>query len=157
MKLLNREIRESNFIKKVLETNEQYAKKRTVYINKTNLAFEGLYQGKKICFAVKVAKGQFDLNEISDEQLDFFEKTELRGGYCFLLIEFFETKTVYFVPFSIFRHYAYHSKYGGRRYIPEIDLNYYAYGVKRTYRATLDYLTWVDKLIGFKQQIRSVK
>jgi len=129
--------------------NSQYARKRVAFINKSENGYEGIYKRKKLSFVAKFAKGRsFDLNEISDEQLEHFEKIELRGGYCFLLIEFLETRTVYFVPFSIIRHYVYHSKYGGRSYIPENDLNYYAYGVNRSQRAILDYLVLVDHLIG---------
>jgi recombination protein U len=70
------------------------------------------------------------------------------GGISFLLIEFRHTKQIFFVPYTIIKHYVHHASKGGRKSIPLVDLEIYAYEVKRTKRSTLDYLEWVDKLIG---------
>lgn len=144
------------FKSKVNTTNNQYATNRIAFIDNSKNGYKGTYRRKRICFdAFYVSSRKFDLNEITQQQLEHFEKTELRGGYCFVLIEFRESRTVYFVPFSVIRHYIYHSKYSGNSQISEDDFNYYAYGVNGTSRATLDYLVWVDKLIGTGVKIRA--
>ncbi|MGM0806496.1 MAG: Holliday junction resolvase RecU [Bacillota bacterium] len=152
--------------------NQMYAKQKVALINKrptpvkvlkskgtkvisgfyetqSTVDYDGVYRGHAIAFEAKsVGIDRFDLKNLHQHQFDYLEKVENMGGISFVLIEFRTTKQIFFVPFSTIKHYFYHSSVGGRKSIPLVDLEIYAYEVKRTKRSTLDYLEWVDKLIG---------
>jgi recombination protein U len=111
--------------------------------------YDGIYRGRPIVFEAKsVGVDRFDLKNLHQHQFDYLQWVDNHGGISFVLIEFRTTKQVFFVPFSTIKHYFYHASKGGRKSIPLADLEVYAYEVKRTKRSTLDYLEWVDKLIG---------
>jgi recombination protein U len=111
--------------------------------------YDGVYKGHAIAFEAKsVGIDRFDLSNLHHHQLDYLEKVAKMGGISFLLIEFRNTKQIFFVSFPTIKHYVYQASKGGRKSIPLADLEVYAYEVKRTKRSSLDYLEWVDKLIG---------
>lgn len=111
--------------------------------------YDGVYKGHAIAFEAKsVSIDRFDLKYIHQHQIDYLQKVDAMGGISFVLIEFRSTKQVFFVPFPTIRHYVYHASVGGRKSIPKEDLDVYAYEVKQTKRVPLDYLVWVDKLLG---------
>lgn len=111
--------------------------------------YDGVYRGKAIAFEARsVSTDRFELINLHQHQLDYLQKVDSMGGITFVLIEFRHVHQVFFVPFSTINHYVYHASLGGRKSIPRDDLEVYAYEVNRTKRSTLDYLEWVDKLIG---------
>lgn len=118
------------------------------YESKSTVDYDGVYRGRAIAFEAKsVNIDRFDLKNIHPHQIDYLEKVESMGGVAFVLIEFRQSKQVYFVPFSTIQHYVYHAAHGGRKSIPKEDFDVYAYEVPND-RVPLDYLLLVDKLIG---------
>lgn len=117
---------------------------------KSTVDYDGVYRGRAIYFEAKSTReeSRFDLKQIEPHQIEHLEKAEKLGGICFFLIEFAKSQEVFFVPLSTMRHYLLHAKNGGRKSIPKEDFDYYAYSVEKTKRAALDYLIYVDKLIG---------
>lgn len=122
-----------------------------VYEAKSTVDYDGIYKGKAIYFEAKSVKGnRFKLDNLHDHQMKHLEKTFNLGAVCFLLIEFSDSKTIYFVPYTVMKFYVDKSKatYAprGSKSIPQDDFDVYAYGVKSTNRSLLDYLYWVDEL-----------
>lgn len=117
-----------------------------VYDSKSTVDYDGCYQGKAIYFEAKSTreKTKFNLSNISSHQIEHLEKAEAQGAICFFLIEFAVFQEVYFVPLSVIRHYV----NSGSKSIPYADIEIYSYEVKQTKRALLDYLVYVDKMIG---------
>jgi recombination protein U len=151
--------------------NQMYAKQKVALINKrptpvkvlkskgtkvlngfyeapSTVDYDGVYKGRAIAFEAKsVGIDRFDLKNLHQHQIDYLEKVENMGGISFLLIEFRSTKQIFFIQYSTIKHYVHHASKGGRKSIPLVDLEIYAYEVKRTKRSSLDYLEWVDKLL----------
>ncbi|MGD8188538.1 Holliday junction resolvase RecU [Brevibacillus ginsengisoli] len=121
-----------------------------VYDKKSTVDYDGTYKGRAIYFEAKSTreKNRFDLKNIERHQLEHLEKAEHNGAICFFLIEFASYNEVYFVPLSTIRHYFIHVNNGGRKSIPREDFEYYAYEVTKSKRALLDYLVYVDRMIG---------
>ncbi|WP_339167046.1 Holliday junction resolvase RecU [Brevibacillus sp. FSL L8-0520] len=117
---------------------------------KSTVDYDGVYRGKAIYFEAKSTREEtrFPLDNIEHHQITHLERAEQQGAICFFLIEFAKSQEVFFVPLSTIRHYMLHAQTGGRKSIPKDDFEYYAYAVQNTKRAALDYLLWVDKLIG---------
>lgn len=136
---------------KVLKT--QGSKVQGVYESKSTVDYDGVYKGKAIYFEAKSVKGtRFKLDNLHDHQIKHLEKAFNLGAVCFLLIEFSDSKTIYFVPYTVMKFYVDKSKANyaprGSKSIPQDDFDVYAYGVKSTNRSLLDYLYWVDELYG---------
>lgn len=121
-----------------------------VYESKSTVDYDGIYRGRAIYFEAKSTRSDtsFKLDNIAQHQISHLEKAEKLGGICFFLIEFAKTQEVFFVPLATIRHYMLHAQNGGRKSIPKDDFEYYAYEVKQTKRAVLDYLLLVDRMIG---------
>lgn len=121
-----------------------------VYDSKSTVDYDGCYQGRAIYFEAKSTreKTRFNLSNISNHQIEHLEKAEANGAICFLLIEFAIFHEVFFVPFSIMRHYLLNASLNGAKSIPYQDFEVYAYEVQQTRRALLDYLVYVDRMIG---------
>lgn len=121
-----------------------------VYDKKSTVDYDGTYKGHAIYFEAKSTqeKTRFDLKNIEHHQLEHLEKAEQNRAVCFFLIEFATLHEVFFVPLSTMRHYFIHASNGGRKSIPREEFNEYAYEVKKSNRALLDYLVYVDKMIG---------
>lgn len=117
---------------------------------KSTVDYDGVYRGRAIYFEAKSTReeSRFDLKQIEPHQIEHLEKAEKQGAVCFFLIEFAKSQEVFFVPLATVRHYLLHAQNGGRKSIPREDFDYYAYAVEKTKRAILDYLVYVDKLIG---------
>ncbi|MGO0058617.1 Holliday junction resolvase RecU [Brevibacillus fluminis] len=120
------------------------------YDQKSTVDYDGIYKGRAIFFEAKSTREQtsFPLKNIERHQIEYLENAEKQGGICFFLIEFAVTQEVFFLPLATVRQYMLHAQSGGRKSIPKDDFEYYAYLVPQTKRAVLDYLVWVDKLIG---------
>jgi len=126
-----------------------------VYESKSTVDYDGVYKGRAIYFEAKTVKGRrFDLKNIHDHQIKHLEKAHKLGAVCFLLIEFSDSRTIYYVPFTVMKHYIDNSKVKdakkGSKSIPQDDFDVYAYGVKGSARCLLDYLVWVDELYGIE-------
>jgi recombination protein U len=121
---------------------------KAVWEAKSTVDYDGVYRGKAIYFEAKSAQGKsFALKNIHAHQLEYLQKAEEQGAICFLLIELRDYDQVFFVPYSIIKHYVYHAAHGGRKSIPKEDFDVYAYEVVSSDRSRIDYLHWVDKLI----------
>ncbi|MBG9786576.1 recombinase RecU [Brevibacillus laterosporus] len=134
---------------KVLKTEGTNIKK-AVYDSKSTVDYYGVYKGRAIYFEAKSTKSHtsFSLANISDHQLEHLAKTELNGALCFFLIEFASKREVYFVPYSFIRMYVLNARLGGRKSIPYDEFEIYAYLVQKSQRASLDYLVFVDRMMG---------
>lgn len=121
---------------------------------KSTVDYDGVYHGRAIYFEAKSTREttRFDLDKISKHQIEHLEKAERNGAICFFLIEFAKTHEVYFVPLTTIRHYLLNAVNGGRKSIPKDEFEIYGYEVERTDRAALDYLLWVDKLLGLERE-----
>ncbi|NOU54953.1 Holliday junction resolvase RecU [Brevibacillus borstelensis] len=117
---------------------------------KSTVDYDGVYRGRAIYFEAKSTRERtrFDLSNISQHQIAHLEKAERNGAICFFLVEFVAYKATYFVPLSFIRLAMINAQNGGRKSISLDDFEVYGYLVKQTKRAALDYLIWVDKLIG---------
>lgn len=119
------------------------------YEAKSTVDYDGVYRGRAIYFEAKSTRerNRFRLDLIREHQLKHMEEAERCGAICFFLIEFVLLRKVFFVPFGHVRHWVQRAKQGGRKSIPLDELEVYAYEVKRTRRAVLDYLVCVDRLL----------
>lgn len=120
------------------------------YEAKSTVDYDGVYKGQPIVFEAKSFKGdRFDLSNIHQHQYDYLKNAEKHGAITFVLIDWAVIAgDVFYCPFSMIQHYIKTSKEGGRKSIPIDDFSYYAYAVKDTDRAPLDYLAIVDYLKG---------
>lgn len=121
---------------------------KAVWESKSTVDYDGVYRGKAIYFEAKSTKGKrFDLSNIQVHQMEYLQAAEEQGAICFLLIELRDYGQIFFVPYSIIKHYVFHAAHGGRKSMPKEDFDIYAYEVFSTDRSPIDYLHWVDKII----------
>lgn len=120
--------------------------------SKSTVDYDGVYKGRAIYFEAKSVKGRrFKLDNLHDHQMQHLEKAHKLGAICFLLIEFSDSKTIYFVPYTMMRFYFNKAKSKdfkkGDKSIPQEDFDVYAEDVKSSIRSLVDYLINVDKII----------
>jgi len=120
---------------------------RGFYEAKSTVDYDGVYNGRAITFEAKSVSGKrFDLKNIHDHQLQYLENAEKHGAVSFLLIEFRDTKEIFFTPLSMIRLAVKRAKDGGRKSIPIDEFQVYATEVNQGRGVALDYLAAVDEL-----------
>lgn len=120
---------------------------KAVYDLKSTVDFDGCYQGRAIYFEAKSTtnKTSFPLNMIQPHQIAHLEKTDACGALCFLLVEFSTLRRYFYLPMCNLRQAAFNASLGGRKSIPISDFEEYAFEVKPSKRAVLDYLAIVER------------
>ena len=116
------------------------------YEAKSTVDYSGIYKGKPIEFEAKSVSGKrFDLKNVHKHQLGYLENAEQHGAVAFLLVEFRDTREVFYTPLSMVRLAVRNAKNGGRKSIPIDDFQIYADEVLQGQGIVLDYLKTVDK------------
>ncbi|WP_096435931.1 Holliday junction resolvase RecU [Alteribacter populi] len=116
------------------------------YESKSTVDYDGCYEGQAVAFEAKSVSGKrFDLKNIHDHQLEYLERAQKHGAISFLLVEFRDVNTVYYISLSFIKKYLREAHRGGRKSIPLSDFEIYAYEVERG-RAPLDYLAVIDRI-----------
>ncbi|MGY4689322.1 Holliday junction resolvase RecU [Salibacterium sp. K-3] len=119
---------------------------KAVWEAKSSVDFSGVYNGKAIEFEAKSISGKrFDLKNIHDHQIQHLKNAEQHGATVFLLVEFRDTREVFFTPPSLITLAAKNAAQGGRKSIPIDDFQIYADLVRQGRGVPLDYLAVVDK------------
>lgn len=122
-----------------------------VFSEKSTVDYDGVYRGRSIQFEAKTIKEKrFPLNKITDDQIDFLNRSEAQGAICFLLVEMRARQTIYLVPNQMLQKYIRDAKNGARKSIPIDDMGVYAWLVESRNGVPLAYLDVVDKLIKEK-------
>lgn len=88
------------------------------------------YDGVSVAFEAKSTESatRFDLKNIAQHQLDYFEKAEKMGAICFFLIEFSKDQSIFAVSLSVIQSYVRISQQlKGKKSIPRADFDIYGY------------------------------
>ncbi|WP_026702839.1 Holliday junction resolvase RecU [Salibacterium aidingense] len=116
------------------------------YEQKSSVDYSGIYAGIPIEFEAKSISGKrFELKNIHDHQLQHLKNAEQHGATVFLLIEFRDTREIFFTPLSLITLAVKNAARGGRKSIPIDDFQIYADQVNQGRGVPLDYLAVVDK------------
>ncbi|MBU7320303.1 Holliday junction resolvase RecU [Paenibacillus oleatilyticus] len=76
------------------------------YEKPSTVDFDGtLSGGRSVVFEAKQVKKapRFDLDNISDHQVEYLAKCHLLGGIAFVLIELVQVNTIYLLPYPTFK------------------------------------------------------
>ncbi|MFI8709963.1 Holliday junction resolvase RecU [Bacillus sp. NPDC077411] len=129
---------------------------QSVWEKKSTVDYDGVYQGRAVHFEAKSTEEttRFPLDNIKDHQFKHLDLVESMGAICFFLIEFSKSHEIFFVPFSVIKEYVTAAQNGGRKSIPRKVFDERAYPVKTTYRAPIDYIEVIDRIL-IKSDIQS--
>ncbi|MBJ7987723.1 Holliday junction resolvase RecU [Bacillus cereus] len=121
------------------------------YEAKSTVDYDGVYKGRAVAFEAKSTESatRFDLKNIAQHQLDYFEKAEKMGAICFFLIEFSKDRSIFAVSLSVIQSYVRISQQlKDKKSIPRADFDIYGYLVDQTERAPVDYLQYIDEAVS---------
>ncbi|MDQ0255656.1 recombination protein U, partial [Evansella vedderi] len=122
---------------------------------KSTVDFDGTYKSMSLYYEAKTtSKPYFPLENVSNHQVEHLIKQANVGALCFFLVHFEKTQDTYVFPLQSLLYYwsRWKAKKRGYRHIPIDDFNTYAFKVKNTARARLDYLNQVDTLIKLLEE-----
>lgn len=116
--------------------------------------YNGIYKGYYIDFEAKSCHSDsFPFSKIFSHQVDHLKMVHEMGGIAFLLIEFPNKNTIFYLPANLLLQEYEKMKNGGRKSIPYKFFEENAYLIKRTYNPQIDYLKCVDQIINSLQNI----
>ena len=111
--------------------------------------YNGLYKGKYIDFEAKEtsSKTSFSLSNIHEHQIRHLKNIHENEGIAFLIIRFTTLNETYLLPANEFFQYLEREE---KKSIPISFFKEHAYLLKDNYMPRIDYLKYVDNLIGGK-------
>lgn len=118
---------------------------RAFFEEKGMLDYVGVCQGVAVAFDAKETnKISLPLSNISSHQIDFIEDFNKQNGLAFIICNFKKLNKFYLIPGEVVLDYHYKSLEGGRKSIPEKELEE-KYEIKfDENRYVLNYLTQLN-------------